>query len=82
VSSLAERSRRFAHDIVEGPAEGAKAAETDVEANVRYAPIRGAQMKHRALDAPTLEIAVRGLTERSAEGADEMRLGNLRNARE
>jgi hypothetical protein len=62
---------------VEGPAECAQAADTDVEANVRYAPIRGTQEKHRAFDAPALEIAVRGLAERRAEGADEVRLGHL-----
>jgi len=58
------------------------AAETDIEANFRYTPIRGAQKKHGALDAPALEIAVRGLAEGSEEGADEMRLGYLGNSRE
>jgi hypothetical protein len=67
---------------VKGPAEGAQAAETDVEANIRYVPIRRAQKKHRALDAPPQEIAMRGLAERSAEGTDEMRLGYFRNSRE
>ena len=66
----------------EGTAESAQAVETDIEANVRYAALRGAQKKHGTLDAPALEIAVWSLAERSAEGADKMRLGHLRNARE
>jgi hypothetical protein len=66
---------------MEGPAECAQAAETDVEANVRYAPIRGTQEKHRALHAPALEIAVRSLAERCAEGADEVGLGYFGNPR-
>jgi hypothetical protein len=60
---------------MERPAECAQTAETHVEANVRYTPIRGTQEKHRALDAPALEIAMRRLAERRAEGADEVRLG-------
>jgi hypothetical protein len=67
---------------VEGPAECAQAAETDVEANVRYASIRGTQEKHRALDAPALEITMRGFAECRPESADEVRLGHLRNPRE
>jgi hypothetical protein len=67
---------------VEGPAECAQTAETDIEGNVRYAPIRGTQEKHRALNAPALGIAMRSLAERRAEGADEVRLGYLRNPRE
>jgi hypothetical protein len=71
-----------AQDVAESPAECAQAAETNVEANVRYAPIRGTQEKHRALNPPALEIAVRGLAERRTEGADEVRLRHLRNSRE
>jgi hypothetical protein len=67
---------------VERPAECAQTAETDVEANVRYTSIRGTQEKHRTLNAPALEIAMRSLAERRAEGADEVRLGYLRNPRE
>ncbi len=64
-SSLAELRRRFAHDVAESAAERTQAAEPDVQANVCHAPIRGAQKKHRALDAPALEIAMRGLAESS-----------------
>jgi hypothetical protein len=67
---------------VEDPAERAQAAETDIEANVRYAPIAGSQEKHRPLDAPSLKIAVRGFPESRAEGADEVRLRRPRNPRE
>jgi hypothetical protein len=59
---------------VEGPAEGAQAAETHIEANVRYAPIGGTQEKHCALNAPSLQIAVWGFPKSRAEGADEVRL--------
>jgi hypothetical protein len=58
---------------VKGPAEGAQAIGTDIEGNVCYAPIRGTQEKHRALNASALQIAVRGFSKRLAEGADEMR---------
>jgi hypothetical protein len=51
-----------------------KVPEADIEANVRYAPIRDTQEKHRALNAPALQIAVRGFSKRRAEGADEVRL--------
>jgi hypothetical protein len=67
---------------MEGPAECAEAAETDVEANIRYAPIRSTQEKHSALDAPALEITMRRLAERRAESADEVRFGYFRNSGE
>jgi hypothetical protein len=67
---------------VEGPAERAQAAETNIEANVCYAPIGDTQKKHRALDTPALKIAVRGFSKRRAEGADKVRLRHLRNPRE
>jgi hypothetical protein len=67
---------------VESPAEGAQAAETDIEADVCYAPVGDPQEKHRALDAPALKIAVRGFSKRRAEGADKVRFRHLRNPRE
>jgi hypothetical protein len=66
---------------MESPAERAQAAEADIEANVRYASVSGTQKKHRALNAPTLQVAVRGLSKRRAKGADEMRFRHLRDAR-
>ena len=40
------------------------------------------QQEHRALDAPALQVAVRRLAERGPEGADEVRLGDVGDARE
>jgi hypothetical protein len=45
--------------------------------NVRDAAIALAQQEHRALDAAALQVAVRRLAERRAEGADEVRLGHV-----
>src|SRR6266480_2890457 len=66
--------RRHADDFAERPAEGAEAVEADVEADVGDAAPGLAQHEHRALDAPALQIAMRSLAERGAEGADEMSL--------
>jgi hypothetical protein len=39
-----------------------------------YALIRDTEEEHRALNTPTLQIAVRGFSKRLMEGADEVRL--------
>src|SRR6059036_1287188 len=46
----------------------------DVEANIGYAAIGLAQQEHRALNAPTLQVAVRRLAKGGAEGTNEMGL--------
>src|SRR3954452_6998472 len=67
----AERGRRLADDLPEGPAEGGEAGEADVEADLADRVLRGAEQVHRALDAPPLQVAVRGLAEGVLEGADD-----------
>src|SRR5690242_21701816 len=46
-------------DLGEGPAEGAEAAETDIEADVGDGAVRLAEEGHRALHAPALQVPVR-----------------------
>src|SRR5262249_13115562 len=72
----------LADDLAERAAERAEAEEADVEADLGDAALGLAQQEHRALDAAALQIAVRRLTERRLEGADEVRLGGVRHARE
>src|SRR5690348_12309737 len=67
-------ARRHAHDRTERAAERAEAGEAHVEADLGDARVGRAQQEHRALDAPPLQVAVRRLAERRAEGADEVRL--------
>ena len=69
--------RRLADDRPERPTEGPEAAEADVEADVGDASVGLAQQEHGALDPTPLEVAVRRLAEDGAEGADEMRLGDV-----
>src|SRR5215471_15263011 len=71
LSLLSEAGGRFADDVAKRATERSEAAETDVEADVRHAPIGRSQQEHRALDAPALQITVRCLAERVAERADE-----------
>src|SRR3954470_20317169 len=71
---------RFADDVAERPAERAEAREADVEADLGHAAVGLAEQEHRALDAAALEVAVRGLAERRPERADEVRLGDVRDA--
>jgi hypothetical protein len=79
---LAEYCRHFADNVVESPAERAEAIETNLETNIGYASVCGAQKKHRALDASALQVAVRGLAKRRAERADKVRFRHLRETRE
>src|SRR4051794_33539750 len=65
---------RLANDRPKGPAERAQAAEADVERDLGHARVGLAQQRHGPLDAPPLQVAVRGLAERRAEGADEVGL--------
>src|SRR5215212_7690220 len=74
---LAVLARRAADDLAERAAERPQAGEADVEADLGDAAVGVAQQRHRALDAPALQIAVRRLAERLAEGADEVRLGDV-----
>src|SRR5262245_626738 len=81
-SLLPKTARRLADDFVEGAAERAQAAKADVEADVGDAAIRRPQQEHRAFDPPALQVAMRRLAEGVAKGANEMRLGYLRDPRE
>src|SRR2546425_4927829 len=76
------RRRRLADDRAERAAEGAEAVEADVEADLGHRPVRLAQELHRPLDAATLQVAVRGLPERRAELAAEVRGRDMRRAGE
>src|SRR5512133_3601580 len=80
--ALAIGRGRLADDRAEGPAERPEAREADVEADVGDAAIGLHEQEHRALDPPTLQVAVRRLAESGPEGADEVRLGHVGDARE
>jgi hypothetical protein len=67
------RNGSIADDFVESAAERAKAVEADIEADVGDAAIGFPKQKHRALDSPPLEIAVRRLAKGRSEGPGEMR---------
>src|SRR5919112_727208 len=82
LGAAAVLGRRLADDLAERAAERAEAEEADVEADLGDAAVALAQQEHRALDAAALEVAVRGLAERRAERADEVRLRGERDARE
>src|ERR1700712_1699724 len=74
--------RRLADDGAEGPAERPEAREADVEADLGHAAVGLPEQEQRALHAPALQVAVRRLAEGVAEGADEVRLGDVGDARE
>src|SRR5215211_2521014 len=69
--------RRLADDGPERPAEGAEARKADVEADLAHLAAGLAQEEHRPLDAPALEVAMRGLAKGGAEGPDEVRFRNV-----
>src|SRR2546423_9232882 len=73
---------RLADDVAERAAEGPEAGEADVEADLGHAAVALAQQEHRALHAPALQVPVWRLAERRAEGADEVRLGDVGDARQ
>src|SRR5215472_3815664 len=68
---------RPAHDVAESPAEGAQAAEPDIEADVGHAEVGLTQEEHRALHATALQVAVRRLAKGRSEGADKVCLGGV-----
>ena len=55
---------------------------TDVQADLRHRPLGLAQQRHRALQPAPLQVAVRRLSERLLERADEVRLGGQRDPRQ
>src|SRR3954452_18795502 len=79
---VAVRRRRLPHHVLEGGGEPADAREPDVERDLGDRVVGLAQALGGALDPPALEVAVRGLAELAFEGADEVRLGGERGARE
>src|SRR5215472_4813898 len=81
-AAAAEGDGRLADDLAERTAEGAEAAEADIEAYVRDAAVALAQQEHRALDPAALEVAMRRLAERRAKGPDEVRLRDAGDAGE
>src|SRR3954454_16233974 len=74
--------RRLADDRPERAAERPEAAEAYVETDVGDAAVGLDEQEHRPLDAAALQIAVRRLAEGGTEGADEVRLGDVRDPRE
>src|SRR5258708_9393669 len=66
------------HDIRERPAESAKASKADIETDIRDAPLSLPEQEHRALDPPSLQVAMRRLPERGLERPHEGRLGVIR----
>src|SRR5260370_34151626 len=70
---------RDADNITKRAAEGAETVEADIEADVGDASRGLAQLEHRALDAPALEVAVRRLAEGRTERPYEVGLGDERN---
>src|SRR4051795_8487268 len=81
-AAVAVAGGRLADDGAEGAAERPEAGEADVEADVGHAAVGLHEQEHRALDPPALQVAMRRLAERGSEGADEMRLGDVGDARE
>src|SRR5918997_3389583 len=74
--------RRLVDDRPERPAKGAEARKADVEADLAHLALGLAQEEHRPLNAPTLEVAMRGLAKGGAEGADEVRFRDVGNPSE
>src|SRR5688500_15574152 len=64
---LAVFGGRLADDVAEGARERAQAVEPDVEADVGHAAVRFPQQVHRALDAATLQVAMRRLAKSRPE---------------
>src|SRR3989442_12089254 len=75
-------ARRFDGDLLKAPAERNQAGGADVQADLRHVTVGRAQQIHGALDAAALEIAMGRLAEGRAEGPDEVRLRNMRDAGE
>src|ERR1700682_1594380 len=75
-------ARRDLDDVVKRPAEGAEAAEADVQADISDASLGFTQQEHGALHPPSLQVAVRGLAKGRLEGPDEVRFGNRSDLRQ
>src|SRR5437588_8625299 len=69
--AVAVLGRRATDDLPKRPAERAEAHEAHVEADISHAAVALAEHELRALDAPALQVAMRGLAERRPERADE-----------
>jgi hypothetical protein len=72
------RQRRFADELTECGAEGAKAPEADSEADLGNGELRAPQELLRALDAAAQQVRVRRLAEGLLEAADEVRPRGVR----
>src|SRR5215212_3898984 len=71
------RRRALADDLPERPTERAEAHEAHVEADVGDAPVGLAEEEHRSLNAPTLQVTMRRLTEGGPEAPAEVGLGAM-----
>src|SRR5207253_2510932 len=80
--AVAVLGRRATDDLPKRPAERAEAHEAHVEADISHAAVALAEHELRALDAPALQVAMRGLAERRPERADEVRLRHVRDPRQ
>src|SRR6476646_36494 len=80
--SLPVRRGRFTDDVPEGPAEGAEAAEADIEADLAHARVALPQEEHRSLHAAALQVAMGRFAECGAKGPDEVSLGYVSDPRE
>src|SRR5262249_2908878 len=72
--STAVLTWRLADDVAKGTTERAQAGEAHVQTDVGHAAVRFAEQEHGALDAATLQVAMRRLAERLFERADEVGL--------
>src|SRR4051794_270527 len=75
-------ARRHADELGEARAEGPERRAADREADFGHAQVAAAQQRHRALDAPRHEVAVRRLPVGEAELAAEVPGRHVRAARE
>src|SRR5438045_826166 len=73
---------RLADDRPKRPAERPEAVEPDGEADLGHRPVRFAQHLHGPLDTAALQVTVRGLPERRTELPAEVRLRDVRDARD
>src|SRR5258708_38516761 len=76
--AIAIFGRRIAHDIRERPAESAEASKPNIQTDIRDAPLSFPQQEHRALDPPSLQVAMGRLAERGLERPNEVGLGDIR----
>src|SRR5713226_5112532 len=79
LGAIAVFAGRDPDNVTKCAAEGAEAVEADIEADVGDASLGLAQLEHRALDPPALEVAVRCLAEGRTERPYEVGFGDARN---